>query len=93
MVHHSDRLSRPVTYILFFALEILAFFALSATTSSFVFKGLVLFIISAYGGGFSCMPAYLSDLFGTKQLSAIHGRILLPGQWQALPVQLSSPFL
>lgn len=28
------------------------------------------------GGGFSCMPAYLSDLFGTKQLSAIHGRIL-----------------
>lgn len=22
------------------------------------------------------MPAYLSDLFGTKQLSAIHGRIL-----------------
>ena len=29
-----------------------------------------------YGGGFSCMPAYLSDLFGTKQLSAIHGRIL-----------------
>ena len=72
----SDRLSRPVTYILFFALEILAFFALSATTSSFVFKGLVLFIISAYGGGFSCMPAYLSDLFGTKQLSAIHGRIL-----------------
>ena len=72
----SARLSRPVTYILFFALEILAFFALSATTSSFVFKGLVLFIISAYGGGFSCMPAYLSDLFGTKQLSAIHGRIL-----------------
>jgi OFA family oxalate/formate antiporter-like MFS transporter len=72
----SDRLSRPVTYILFFALEILAFFILSATTSSFVFKGLVLFIISAYGGGFSCMPAYLSDLFGTKELSAIHGRIL-----------------
>lgn len=28
------------------------------------------------GGGFSCMPAYLSDIFGTRQLSAIHGRIL-----------------
>lgn len=33
-------------------------------------------IISCYGGGFSCMSAYLSDLFGTKCLSAIHGRIL-----------------
>lgn len=33
-------------------------------------------IISCYGGGFSCMSAYLSDLFGTKYLSAIHGRIL-----------------
>ena len=37
---------------------------------------LVLVIISCYGGGFSCMPAYLADLFGTKELSAIHGKIL-----------------
>ena len=36
----------------------------------------MLLIITCYGGGFSCMPAYLSDLFGTKALSAIHGRIL-----------------
>ncbi len=36
----------------------------------------MLLIISCYGGGFSCMPAYLSDIFGTRQLSAIHGRIL-----------------
>ena len=41
-----------------------------------MFQLLVFIIITCYGGGFSCMPAYLSDLFGTKQLSAIHGRIL-----------------
>lgn len=28
------------------------------------------------GGGFSCMPAYFSDIFGTRELSAIHGRVL-----------------
>jgi OFA family oxalate/formate antiporter-like MFS transporter len=33
-------------------------------------------IVACYGGGFSCMPAYISDIFGTKWLSAIHGRIL-----------------
>lgn len=41
-----------------------------------MFQALVLLIISCYGGGFSCMPAYLSDIFGTRQLSAIHGRVL-----------------
>lgn len=30
-------------------------------------------VITCYGGGFACLPAYLSDLFGTKEVSAIHG--------------------
>jgi MFS family permease len=34
-------------------------------------------IISMYGGGFATIPAYLRDLFGTKQVGAIHGRLLL----------------
>lgn len=72
----SDYLGRPFTYILFFAIEILAFLALGNTNTSFVFRFLVFAIITCYGGGFACMPAYLSDLFGTKQLSAIHGRVL-----------------
>ena len=29
-----------------------------------------------YGGGFSTIPAYLKDLFGTYQVGAIHGRLL-----------------
>ena len=28
------------------------------------------------GGGFSCMPAFLSDIFGVRQLASIHGSIL-----------------
>ncbi len=72
----SDYLGRGRVYMLFFLLEVLAFWQLGQTKEAFVFKVLVLLIISCYGGGFSCMPAYLSDIFGARQLSAIHGRIL-----------------
>ena len=72
----SDYIGRSATYVLFFIIEILAFWQLAGVTGAFSFQVLVLLIISCYGGGFSCMPAYLSDLFGTKYLSAIHGRIL-----------------
>lgn len=72
----SDYIGRSATYVLFFVIEILAFWQLSTVTNAFSFQILILLIITCYGGGFSCMPAYLSDLFGTKALSAIHGRIL-----------------
>lgn len=72
----SDYIGRGYTYALFFSLQILAFWKLASTTEAFLFEALVLLIITCYGGGFSCMPAYLSDIFGTRKLSAIHGRIL-----------------
>jgi hypothetical protein len=33
-------------------------------------------ILSMYGGGFSTVPAYLADMFGTQFVGAIHGRLL-----------------
>jgi hypothetical protein len=29
-----------------------------------------------YGGGFATIPAYLADIFGTKYVGGIHGRLL-----------------
>lgn len=72
----SDWIGRGITYMIFFALEVWAFWQLSITTEGLLFQVLVLAIISCYGGGFSCMPAYLSDIFGVKELTAIHGSIL-----------------
>ena len=72
----SDYLGRANTYIIFFVIEIIAFYMLGDVQDSLIFQALIFIIITCYGGGFSCMPAYLSDLFGMKQLSAIHGRIL-----------------
>ena len=69
----SDYIGRANTYLAFFVIEIVAFYLLGGVNESFMFQLLVFIIITCYGG---CMPAYLSDLFGTKQLSAIHGRIL-----------------
>jgi len=31
---------------------------------------------SMYGGGFAAVPAYLADIFGTRFVGAIHGRLL-----------------
>ena len=72
----SDYLGRAQTYILFFIIEITAFYLLAKTNSTLTFQILILLIITCYGGGFSCMPAYLADLYGIRQLSTIHGRIL-----------------
>ena len=72
----SDYLGRAQTYILFFIIEIVAFYLLAKTNSTLTFQILILLIITCYGGGFSCMPAYLADLYGIRQLSTIHGRIL-----------------
>ena len=41
-------------------------------------------IISMYGGGFATIPAYLADVFGTKYVSAVHGRLLTA--WSAAGV-------
>lgn len=72
----SDYIGRNNIYLLFFIMQIFAFFFLATTINEFVFEILILAIISCYGGGFSCMPAYLADIFGGKHLSQIHGRIL-----------------
>jgi OFA family oxalate/formate antiporter-like MFS transporter len=40
------------------------------------FQLLVFLILTCYGGGFASIPAYIGDLFGTKQLAAIHGYLL-----------------
>ena len=41
-----------------------------------LFVAVCVVILSMYGGGFSTIPAYLKDLFGSMQVGAIHGRLL-----------------
>jgi MFS transporter, OFA family, oxalate/formate antiporter len=72
----SDYIGRPNVYTLFFAFQIVAFFMLPNITVGLLFSIMVYMIMTCYGGGFASIPAYIGDLFGTKQLGAIHGYIL-----------------
>ncbi|ABM28907.1 L-lactate MFS transporter [Nitratidesulfovibrio vulgaris] len=69
----SDYLGRGRTYMAFFLIQICAFMALTTTTSHLGFQCLIFIILTCYGGGFSTLPAFLGDMFGTKQLGTIHG--------------------
>ncbi|NGM46083.1 OFA family MFS transporter [Rhodobacter sp. SGA-6-6] len=75
----SDRLGRKNTYYVFFILGILLY--ASAPTfahmgNQLMFVAAFCIILSMYGGGFSTVPAYLADIFGTQFVGAIHGRLL-----------------
>jgi OFA family oxalate/formate antiporter-like MFS transporter len=72
----SDYIGRPNVYTLFFAIQIVAFFALPHLQEAIAFSIIVFIIMSCYGGGFASIPAYIGDLFGTLQLGAIHGYML-----------------
>jgi MFS family permease len=77
----SDFLGRKVTYFIFFVLGAILFFILPLTRGDHMnsvplFVGIAALVISMYGGGFATIPAYLKDLFGGYNVSAIHGRLL-----------------
>ncbi|MAD98463.1 MAG: MFS transporter [Flavobacteriaceae bacterium] len=72
----SDYFGRANTYIFFFGFQMLAFFFLPKIGIEIVFLVVIFTIITMYGGGFAMLPAFLGDLFGTKQLGAIHGLVL-----------------
>ena len=75
----SDSLGRKRTYAVFFLLGPLMYCVIptaGADGSLYLFVLATCVIISMYGGGFATIPAYLSDVFGTRNVGAIHGRLL-----------------
>jgi MFS family permease len=75
----SDKIGRKATYVVFFVLGGVLYASIpssAAAGSKLAFVGAVCIILSMYGGGFSTVPAYLADLFGTQMVGAIHGRLL-----------------
>ena len=75
----SDKLSRKLTFSIFFVLGCLLFISIPSSANAgyqLLFVGALCLILSMYGGGFATVPAYLADLFGTQMVGAIHGRLL-----------------
>lgn len=75
----SDYLGRKNTYFVFFILGVILYSLVpytGQTNSVALFVLCYCLIISMYGGGFSTIPSYLADMFGTKFVGGIHGRLL-----------------
>jgi MFS family permease len=88
----SDRIGRKLTYATFFVLGVVLYAmtpALAHGGQLGLFVAAMCIILSMYGGGFATVPAYLADVFGTKFVGAIHGRLLTA--WSVAGV--AGPFL
>jgi MFS family permease len=75
----SDYIGRRNTYFVFMVLGFVLYCTVPYTGSIGSVVGFVccfLIIISMYGGGFSTVPAYLRDMYGTRYVGAIHGLLL-----------------
>jgi len=72
----SDKVGRMNMYTIFFFLQAVCFFILPSVKSAVMFQVVIFFILTCYGGGFAMVPAFIGDLFGTKQLAVIHGYTL-----------------
>ena len=75
----SDYLGRKNTYYIFFAVGAVLYSlvpSMGMAGNKTLFVLLYALIMSMYGGGFSTIPAYLADIFGTRYVGGIHGRLL-----------------
>ncbi|MCC7122906.1 MAG: OFA family MFS transporter [Gammaproteobacteria bacterium] len=82
----SDWLGRKRTYYIFFGLGIVLYCAIPYFAAQVsiapallwlvLFYATTMLIFTMYGGGFATIPAYLADLFGTRFVGGIHGRLL-----------------
>ena len=73
----SDYIGRKTTYILFFSIGAVLYFFVPSIHNLPLFVLIFGVLISMYGGGFATIPAYIKDLFGGVNVSAIHGRVLI----------------
>lgn len=82
----SDFIGRKNTYHCFFVFGTLLYlsipFVASAVSASpsmvwlVCFYAVTMLIFTMYGGGFATIPAYLADVFGSRFVGGIHGRLL-----------------
>jgi MFS family permease len=82
----SDYMGRRNTYWVFFTLGILLYCSIPYTAHQVsinpstvwlvYFYAATMMIFTMYGGGFATIPAYLADIFGTRYVGGIHGRLL-----------------
>jgi OFA family oxalate/formate antiporter-like MFS transporter len=72
----SDLLTRRMTFVVMFALQVALFWLLPNLHAAGVLTLVVFVILMCYGGGFGTMPAFAADYFGPKNVGPIYGLML-----------------
>jgi MFS transporter, OFA family, oxalate/formate antiporter len=72
----SDHIGRPALWGLFFVIQTACFFLLGRIANPIGFAAIVFLIVTCYGGGFASMPAFISDIFGSRRVAMILGLVL-----------------
>ena len=82
----SDYIGRKTTCCVFFVLGTALYLSIPWTAHQagmspslvwlVLFYAVTMLIFTMYGGGFATIRAYLADLFGSKHVGGIHGRLL-----------------
>ncbi len=75
----SDQIGRKATFGIFFTVGPLLYAAVPVAghlSNLVMFVTCFALILTMYGGGFASLPAYVADIFGTRYVGPIHGRVL-----------------
>ncbi|EFA82710.1 hypothetical protein PPL_04405 [Heterostelium album PN500] len=75
----SEKIGRKQSFIFILTMMILVFFTITRIITEKIFSGFVALVWTytfVYGAGFGTIPAFLSDQFGSKNISPCHGVIL-----------------
>ena len=82
----SDVIGRKTTYTVFSVAGMLLYLGASYSATAInptpdvvwliLFCVATMIVFTMYGGGFATIPAYLADIFGTRYVGGIHGRLL-----------------
>ena len=72
----SDHIGRTNMFTFFLGIQALALVIMPQVSNVWIFAGFLFLIVSCMGGSFACLPAYIADLFGTKEVAVIHGYTL-----------------
>lgn len=73
----SDKIGRVNAFVIMLVSAAVVFLVLPHIESPLLYGILITYTIGSYGGGFGTIPSLISDLYGTKRMSAIHGKALV----------------
>ncbi len=72
----SDHFGRVNIFAVLLGTAGIVYLILPHISSPILFSVLICYVIASYGGGFGTIPSLISDLYGSKRMSSLHGLAL-----------------